>query len=285
MTRPARGMFATDLDGTLLRTDRTLSPDDISALEKLGSAGISRVIATGRMPFSFRRLMGDQRLPVDYLILSTGTGIMDYCSGEILLSQGLTPGETGTVCREMAALDLDFFVQDEFPDNHRSWYRSSGWDNPDFFHRLSFYHEWSREYSADLTHTGKPSQIVAVVPPEDGLRTWRRVLDLLGNGFSVVRTTSPLDGKSMWIEVFPDGVSKGTAAAWLASSLGIEHSCTAAVGNDYNDGDLLEWAHMSYVVANAPEGLCPKSMAVAANDEGGVAMAVKHWLGFVGGAR
>ena len=95
----------------------------------------------------------------------------------------------------------------------------------------------------------------------------------------MVRTTSPLDGESVWIEIFPNHVSKGTTAAWLAERLGIEPYDTAAVGNDYNDLDLLGWAHRSYVVENAPEDLSPGSMAVASNDESGVAMAVEHWLG------
>jgi hydroxymethylpyrimidine pyrophosphatase-like HAD family hydrolase len=87
----------------------------------------------------------------------------------------------------------------------------------------------------------------------------------------------------MWIEVFPAGVSKGSAASWLEDRLGIRRHLTAAVGNDYNDGDLLDWAHTSYVVANAPEGFSPGSKVVATNDEGGVAMAVEHWLGTVVG--
>jgi hypothetical protein len=285
MAETARGMFVTDLDGTLLRSDRSLAPRDLEALELLGEEGIARVIATGRMPYSFRRLMGGRRLPVDYLILSTGTGIVDYPRDEILLSRGLTPEATAEVCGTMIDLDLDFFVQDEFPENHRSWYRSTGRDNPDFYHRLSFYHEWATVYRGPEPGWGRPSQIVAVVPAAAGVRLYDRVAGLLGSDFSVVRTTSPLDGESMWIEIFPAGVSKASAASWLASVLGIGHGGTAAVGNDYNDGDLLAWAGSSYVVANAPDGFSPGSTAVAANDECGVAMAVEHWLNRIGAGR
>ncbi len=280
--RPA-GMFVTDLDGTLLRSDRTLSSIDVTALERLGEAGMVRVIATGRVPFSFRRLMSDRKLPLDYLILSTGTGIIEYSTDEILLSRGMAPGEAETVCLEMTRLDLDFFVQGEFPENHRSRYRISGRKNPDFQRRLSFYNEFSSEFSAGEPLTGPVSQIVAVVPAEDGIHAYRKIVEVLGHDFSVVRTTSPLDGESVWIEIFPHGVSKGTAAAWLAERLGIGPCDTAAVGNDYNDIDLLDWAHRSYVVENAPEDLCRGSIVVASNDESGVAMAVDHWLDTAGG--
>jgi hydroxymethylpyrimidine pyrophosphatase-like HAD family hydrolase len=285
MAEKTRGMFVTDLDGTLLRTDRTLAPRDLGALELLGEVGMARVIATGRMPYSFKRLMGGRVLPVDYLILSTGTGIVDYARDEILLSRGHSPEEAAEVCGTMIDLDLDFFVQDEFPENHRSWYRSTGRENPDFYRRLSFYHEWATVYRGPEPGWGRPSQIVAVVPAESGVKAYLRAAGLLGEDFSVVRTTSPLDGESMWIEIFPPGVSKGSAAAWLASLLGIGHGRTAAVGNDYNDGDLLAWAGSSYVVANAPAGFCPGSTSVAANDECGVAMAVEHWLNRTGAGR
>ena len=282
--RPA-GMFVTDLDGTLLRSDRTLSSADVTALERLGEAGIVRVIATGRVPFSFQRLMGDRKLPVDYLILSTGTGIIEYSTNEILLSRGLASDEAEAACMEMTRLDLDFFVQGKFPENHRSRYRISGRDNPDFLRRLSFYNEFSSELPTGVPLSGPVSQMVAVVPAEDGIRAYRKVVGILGHDFSVVRTTSPLDGESLWIEVFPRDVSKGTAAAWLAERLGIGPCDTAAVGNDYNDLDLLGWAHRSYVVENAPEELSHGSMVVASNDESGVAMAVDHWLDAAGGLR
>ena len=57
---------------------------------------------------------------------------------------------------------------------------------------------------------------------------------------TVIRTTSPLDHRSTWIEVFPREVSKSQAAAWLAARHGIRRGDVCAVGNDYNDRDLLE---------------------------------------------
>jgi hydroxymethylpyrimidine pyrophosphatase-like HAD family hydrolase len=48
-----------------------------------------------------------------------------------------------------------------------------------------------------------------------------------------------------------------------------------AVGNDYNDLDLLEWADHAYVVGNAPAELRARYTAVASNEEGGFSAAVK----------
>jgi hypothetical protein len=97
-------------------------------------------------------------------------------------------------------------------------------------------------------------------------------------GLTVIQTTSPIDGRSTWIELFPAGVSKGLTAAWLAGELGIPRTCTLSVGNDFNDVDLLEWAQTRFVTANAPPELKQRFPAVASNNHGGVTEAIELWL-------
>jgi hydroxymethylpyrimidine pyrophosphatase-like HAD family hydrolase len=98
-------------------------------------------------------------------------------------------------------------------------------------------------------------------------------------GLSVVHSTSPLDHASTWIECFHPGVSKGKTAAWLATELGVGSSGTVAVGNDFNDLDLLDWAAHAFVVANAPDALKRRFQQVSRGGCGGVAEAVQRWLG------
>ena len=78
-------MVVTDLDGTLIRSDRTFADDDLEALRVLGSEGIVRVIATGRSLYS-ARLVLDPEFPIDYLIFSTGAGILEWQSQTLILS-------------------------------------------------------------------------------------------------------------------------------------------------------------------------------------------------------
>jgi len=52
-------MIISDLDGTLLKDDQTVSQRDVQSLEELGDRGLLRVIATGRSPFSFSRVIPD----------------------------------------------------------------------------------------------------------------------------------------------------------------------------------------------------------------------------------
>jgi hydroxymethylpyrimidine pyrophosphatase-like HAD family hydrolase len=91
---------------------------------------------------------------------------------------------------------------------------------------------------------------------------------------NVVLTTSPLDHRSRWIEIFPPAASKSLASEWLRNRHAVAHEDVVVVGNDYNDRDLLDWAVHAYVVANAAPPLKARYRVVASNDEQGFAEAV-----------
>lgn len=272
---PPTRMMITDLDGTLLRSDHTVAAADLQTLAALPRQGVLRVLATGRSLFSLRRIA--QPLPLDYAICSTGAGIYD-CRCETLLRQTcLTQRQAAAAAGCLEALGLDYCVHDPLPENHRFGFRRGTRfaRNPDFDARIALY----RHVCGPLA--SKPetpaSQLLIVIPADHGPALMARIRRHLPE-LSVVRTTSPLDHRSWWVEIFPPNVSKGGAAAWLSDRLGIPRRAVMFVGNDYNDADLLEWAAHAYVVANAPADLRTRFMQVASNDTGGVSQAVRHWL-------
>ena len=122
---------------------------------------------------------------------------------------------------------------------------------------------------------GPATQLLAVVPNRGSHAVLEKVRSELPD-YSVIRTTSPLDGKATWIEIFPAAVSKSRTAAWLAEELKIGNREIVSVGNDYNDLDLLEWTAKSYVVDNAPADLKNRFAGVASNNHGGVAEAARR---------
>ena len=145
--------------------------------------------------------------------------------------------------------------------------------NPDFHARIALYHEFCRPMTAtDAATFGESTEILAIVPSCLGHETADRAQQALAD-FSVIKATSPLDGKSMWIEVFHPRVSKSQAVAWLCKRLGVSRNHVAAVGNDYNDLDLLQWSARGFVVANTPLDLQKGFEMVASNNRCGVAEA------------
>ena len=272
-----RAIFVTDLDGTLLRSDRTVSQADRAALKRLSNQGALRVIATGRSLYSFNKV-ADPNLPVDFVIFSTGAGICDYPGRSLVRKIGLETEEVKRAADVLLSAQLDFMIHDPIPENHRFLYHASGQPNTDFERRLALYREFAQPLAESRDGFGPATQLVAVVPAAASFDALQLVRDRLTD-FSIIQTTSPLDGESTWIEIFPFNVSKGLTSSWLATRLGIDLRDSVSVGNDYNDLDLLQWAETSYVVANAPAALTSRFTCVASNNEGGVAEAVERWLG------
>jgi hypothetical protein len=108
-------------DGTLLNDDRKVTPEDPAALTRMRRAEILVALATGRSNHSPAMLM--ERLgycgsmgsmPVDYIIFSTGAGVIDYPGGQILRSVSLAQKDVLSISqgdlasRRQVAVNRDF---------------------------------------------------------------------------------------------------------------------------------------------------------------------------------
>jgi len=270
------GLFVCDFDGTLLRSDRSFSDTDLNALIRLGELGIIRAVATGRSIYSINTVP-ISNLPVDFILFSSGAGISRHPEGRIIRKVSMQPQEVSLAIKILQANNLDFMVHHPIPDNHVFSYFESTSDNPDFKKRIELYHQFAKPLETATDGFGNATQLLAILPPADN----RPVIATLENalpGFNVIQTTSPLDGQSTWIEIFPTTVSKSLTAAWLSGAYGLKADRALSVGNDYNDLDLLEWAGCSFVVDNAPHDLKSRFPVVASNNECGVAEAIERWL-------
>jgi hydroxymethylpyrimidine pyrophosphatase-like HAD family hydrolase len=270
------GLFVTDFDGTFLRSDRTFAEEDLLALKKLGAMNITRVIATGRSIYSFNTVVGSD-LPVDFVIFSTGAGVTYFPSGKIVRKISLDAGETRCVSDVLLAARLDFMIHRPIPDNHHFSYVAVNSGNSDFEQRIALYEPFAIAMNKTEDGYGPATQLLAVLPPSQNMEILDELREKLSD-FNVIQTTSPLDGKSTWIEIFPASVSKSQTAEWLAKELNVEPSNIVSLGNDYNDIDLLEWSPIRYVVKNAPADLKARFPSVASNNNCAVAEAVERWL-------
>ena len=76
-------LIATDLDGTLLKSDKSISEKDWKTLEYLASKQIVRVAATGRSLFKVKQVL-PENAPFDFIVFSSGAGIYDWKNKNIL---------------------------------------------------------------------------------------------------------------------------------------------------------------------------------------------------------
>ena len=268
-------LVVTDLDGTLLDSASRLSDANRHTLETLGRNGTVRAVATGRSLYSAHRVMHED-FPVDYLAFSSGAGIVSWPDRRLLHARAMDPSLVSRLVGRLRGLGLDFMVQHAAPESHRFHFVRSSPRNVDFEHRVERYRRYARPLHDGTAAEFGVSQFVVIEPPGTASH-----LELLGREFEdvhVVRTTSPLDHASTWIELFPDGVSKAHASDWIRERHAIEPARTVAVGNDYNDLDMLEWAARACVVSNAPPSMRERFAVVRANDNEGFTDAVHRFL-------
>jgi HAD superfamily hydrolase (TIGR01484 family) len=269
-------MVVTDLDGTLLQTGGTISKTNLATLISLRHRQIVRVIATGRSLYSARQVLTPS-FPIDYVIFSSGAGIIHWQTQRLLITHHLSAEEIALALPVLIRGEIDFMLHHPIPDNHHFSYRSTGKYNPDFIRRHDHYHN----FASPLTETSpvfeKACQIVGIEPRKHALSKYEMVKTQL-RSLKVIRSTSPLDGESIWIEIFPKTVSKALASEWLARNHAIDPAAIVAIGNDYNDLDLLRWAGESFVVQNAPTDLKQSYKTVSSNDADGFSEAVKIWI-------
>lgn len=273
---PAQRFVATDLDGTLFSSNHTCSAANLATLRMLGERGVIRVIATGRSIYSARKVL-PLDMPIDYLVFSSGAGIMEWPTQQMLRVAHLSAEDIRQAAQVFIEHQVDFMIHAPIPDNHHFWYYATNRENPDFLRRIAWYREVARPFDDSVWTLERACQFVAIEPAASGLAMHDRVRPQL-EPLTVIRATSPFDGESFWLEIFPNGVSKATACEWIAQRHQIRQTNTLAIGNDYNDLALLAWGGTSYVVANAPTDLRAMYPAVASNDADGFSDAINLWI-------
>jgi len=269
-------MMITDLDGTFLNSSGKVSKKNLYSLDVLGQNGVIRVLATGRSYFSLQHAKF-HHLPFDYLIVSSGAAIINNHTNSIVYKCNLTPQESASAFYTLSSLDLDFSIQFAVPDNHFYYYLQKSTSNPDFERRNKIYKNYCFKISPDDFRKNYYSQMIAITDASIG-PDYINILKKKLKELKIIRSTSPIDGNSVWIEVFNKNASKLNGIKMLANINKINRHELMCCGNDYNDEEMLEWAKYAYLVDNAPDEMRRKFSTVPSHDHNGFSFAVNKWL-------
>lgn len=270
-------MVVTDLDGTLLQQDHTISARDNETLEMLGRLNVCRVAATGRNLFKVRQVLTESS-PFDYVILSSGAGIMDWKTQRLIKALSIPAEETGRIIDFLINRKQNFKVSRELPDNHNfGWWQS--YDCPELNRYVSHHRLLGEAVPIDPVKPFLSSQILMFFPSSsDKFDTLKEKILKVFPDLSIIRTTSPLNADYTWMEIFPKGVSKAQGIQELCRITGISRESTLSIGNDYNDTEMLDFTQHSYVVDNAPGDLKLKYLISLAHHDNGFSHAVNQHI-------
>ena len=252
-------VIITDLDGTILPRKGEISRATIEALHWAGEKKCLRIIATGRNLYSAKQVLPPD-FPIDYLIFSSGAGVLRWKDQQLIYTQHLSEKECRKIANHLWDYRINFTIQREIPDNHLYYYTSLYPIHEDYKRRLACYAPFG-------TLIGEATQFVVIMDVTQ-LRMLEKIRQELAD-YSVVRSTSPLDNQAIWLEIFAKGINKGSTLEWLLQQLHIPLEQCAGIGNDYNDLDFLNRCPKAYLVANSPTNLHPHYPLVKKDREEG----------------
>ncbi|MFJ4486602.1 HAD hydrolase family protein [Streptomyces longwoodensis] len=272
-TVPPR-LIATDLDGTLLRDDKTVSPRTVAALAAAEQAGIDVFFVTGR-PARWMDVVSEHVHGHGLAICGNGAAVVDLHGG---------PGAHRFVkVRELPrqnALDAVGLLRDAAPGTVYAVEQTYG------FHQEPDYPKLHMETPDDLA----PAE--ELLAP-DGVASREPILKILAyhptldpDAFLSVARLSVGDranvtrsSPSALLELSGPEVSKASTLALCCAERGISHEEVVAFGDMPNDLEMLTWAGRSYAMGNAhPDVLAAASGRTAANNEDGVALVIEQLL-------
>ena len=270
-------MVVTDLDGTLLQSDQSISPGDLETLERLGILGLCRVAATGRNLYKVRLVLNENS-PFDYVIFSSGAGIMDWKTQKLLRAMSIPDRITRELTNYLISEKYNFKISRELPDNHNfGWWES--YDCPELKRYVEHHKKFGDAVKIDPDHLFTSSQFLMFFPIESNqFELVKKKIQAEFPELSIIKTTSPLNSGYIWMEIFPSGVSKAHGIEEICRITGIAQQNTLGIGNDFNDLEMLEFTQHSYVVDNAPEEMKMKYLISLAHNENGFSHAVNKHL-------
>jgi len=253
-------MLLIDLDGTLLNNKKKIGAKDWQTLKHLGTKGTTRVFATGRTLFSALQVL-DSTTPFDFLVFSSGAGVMNWKQQKIIYKSAIDKQKVDETAQILKKLEVNFAIQHPIPDNHKYLYHTAKQTNTDFEWRNKLYADYCSKLNSVYPYN-EATQFLVILENEKEFETVKSSI----SGLKVIRATSPIDEKSIWLEIFPKHVSKASGGQYLCKALNISDKDTVGIGNDYNDLDLLAWTNKSFAVANSPEYIKSKFAACADNE-------------------
>jgi len=270
-------MVVTDLDGTLLKDDKTISPQDLQTLEDLGKNGIIRVIATGRSLKKVEQVIPPHS-PFDYAIFSSGAGIVNWKSKEVLFQKKISGENTKALVRLFKNEGLNFKLSDPIPDNDRYYYLFPK-PNEETACYFQTHNPPGIPLESEMNGLNSSCQFLVFLPSDmDIFQKLREKVLTLIPGVSIICASSPYLTPYYWMEIFDKGVSKGHAIDWLNRYTGTTHLQTIGVGNDYNDIEMLEHTYHAFITENAPDELKLRYRVCPSNEESGFTSAVNATL-------
>ncbi|MER6706968.1 Cof-type HAD-IIB family hydrolase [Streptomyces fumanus] len=267
-------LIATDLDGTLLRDDKSVSPRTVAALAAAEAAGIEVFFVTGR-PARWMDVVSDHVHGHGLAICGNGAAVVDLHGG--------SGAHRFVMVRELAranALDTVRLLREAAPGTVYAVEQTYGFNQEPDYPKLH----------TEVPDVLLPAEVLlgpdGPLPDEPVLKILAYHPDIDPDAFLTLarlavgdRANVTRSSPSALLEISGPGVSKASTLALCCAERGISHEEVVAFGDMPNDVEMLTWAGRSYAMGNAhPDVIAAASGRTVANNDDGVAVVIERLL-------
>ena len=259
-------LIATDMDGTLLDSQKRLPKGFPDLLRELGKRQIRFAIASGRQYYNLLNYFPGSG--ADDLFFLADNGAVIFENGKNIffseMKQDAVPGIVNAIRAVRNAQPVVCGLRSTYIENTGEL----------FLQNVKLYYE-RLEIVPDVLAAAKTDRVckIAAFDAENAEERLLPILNRYGEAFNVV-----LSG-SMWIDLMNHGTDKGTGLRFLQERLGISPEETMAFGDYLNDAGMMRTSQYSFAMKNAHsalKNLC--AYQTESNDSDGVLKAIRRFL-------
>ena len=260
-------LFLSDFDGTLVRSDGTISEGNKRAIAAYRKAGGTFAVCTGRMLTSILPRLKELGIEDGLVIAYQGATIADVATGALVKDDGFSREDALRVVRllEENGRHVHVYTVNDLYANRRD-------EALEIYEhicgvRATIVSDMSLADYVEKNNL-RVVKALAMVPPEARNALMTELQDRLGEAFVVTCSAAIL------VEVMPKEQTKAAAVDFLSQKYSIPAEKIAAIGDQLNDLPMILRAGGKFAVSNAAQPLKDAAQVVADFESDGVAEAL-----------
>ena len=271
-------LLAVDIDGTLLDSRGRLPDAHREALVEAAVRGVEIALVTGRS-FHFTRPVV-ALLPVPLTLICNNGAVVKSPEGETLLRHVLARDAARQILAETRHLEDSVAIVFDRPDERQIVFERMDWSHPNrrgYFEKNKAYIAATPALADVLTEDPIQVMFNGSVAPMRDLAAQLRAMPI-AEQYTVAVTEYEARDFSL-LDINGAGCSKGTTLARWAGTRGWTRDEVAAIGDNLNDVEMLDFAGTAFVMGNAADALKSRGYRLTGtHDAGGLADAVRACL-------
>lgn len=263
---PRIRLLVSDVDGTLVRPDKTIGSRTFAAVRALRDAGVAFTLVSSRPPRGMAPLV--RQLEIDAPTAAFNGGAIVDPSGRTMESHPLTPANARTALTLFESRPVETWV---FADDRWLLRDPAGPYVPLERHTLGFDATVVDSFEPYSDRIGKI--VAASADAQELMRLESEINPLIAPDAYAVRS------QAYYLDVTHARANKGDAVAALARHLGVPLAETAVIGDGENDVPMFERAGFSIAMGQASAQVRARATVTAAsNADDGLADAIYRYV-------